>query len=958
MQTMLLVVLFLLAEYILTPNLAQAVPANPLPATLTQPDNTTIELQLKGDEYFHWLQDLDGFTVIRTQNKEYVYARLNTDNELVPTAFAVGSVNPSNAGLKKHALPAKQLLRQLRSSKQPPSASAPSTTAQSAGLVQTSGNMNNLVILVNFSDKIVDYNISDFNDLFNQIGYAADGAAGSVKDFFNEASYNNLNVQSTVVEAVTLDNGYAYYGENDFFEEDKRPREMVEEALAKLQARGFDFSTMDANSDGVVDSLTIIHAGGGEEYSGNDPDYIWSHQWSITSPVYYDNVQLDEYHTVPARRGFDDRSSTWGITRIGVICHEMGHILGLPDLYDYDYDSEGAGDFCLMAGGSWNGSHGSSPAHPSAWCKADLNWLTPTLVTHDNYYTIPAVENDPNVYKLQGNFPANEYFLIENRQPIGFDTKLPGSQMGILIWHVDENQPDNDDQAHYKVDLEEASPTQHLELDSNSGDDADYFRAGNAVTFTDTSTPNNRSYSGASLGIDITDIGPTAQTMQFTVGQPKVVNSFEFSPIETQIVNVPFEVVITAKDISNMTVTDFNSTVDLSAAGTNLSDPNEIQIGTGTSTSQYPISVLYEKRRTQTIYLAAEIDQAGTITDLALYVTEIPARNRNNWTIRMKHTTLTYFQNVNWHDTGWTVVYQNDKSPNSPGWQYYHLTTPFEYNNSDSLMVDFSFDNTAWDTPGGYSNITSTSNHRTVAFKTDSAAYGSPTTWSGTSPRASKEKWIPNIQLKIGEPSQQIIISPTTTGNFIDGVWTGDVTVFEKINNIILTADDSKNHNGDSNAFDVSDCNTPSLNNIAPLPGAVDVPITALLSWTDSSTSCAAAYDVYFGTTNPPATLLCNDANDTSCDPNLNCSTLYYWQVSAENCCDTVTGPVWSFTTESLPADFDSNCTVNHNDLMDLAQSWLTSDPNLDIAPPTPDGIINLKDFTTLSAHWLEKLSE
>ena len=49
-----------------------------------------------------------------------------------------------------------------------------------------------------------------------------------------------------------------------------------------LDASGFDFHTVDGDADGWVDGLTIIHAGGGEENSGNDPNYIWSHAWSLS----------------------------------------------------------------------------------------------------------------------------------------------------------------------------------------------------------------------------------------------------------------------------------------------------------------------------------------------------------------------------------------------------------------------------------------------------------------------------------------------------------------------------------------------------------------------------------------------------------------------------------------------------------------------------------------------------
>lgn len=490
---------------------AMGVPACPAGAKVMQPDGTTITIFLKGDEHAHWNESEDGYLITKNKkSKEWVYITEEA-GAAAASRHVVGKADPA-------AIVASRPNKTRSSTTINHSRAEVSTAAPLPDFTLLTGTMYNLVVLVNFSDLAVAYSQQSYDDLFNEIGYTDDGAVGSVKDYYHEISYNALTVQSTVVEAVTLDYGYAYYGANDAYGYDVRPREMVQQALAKLETRGFDFNTVDGDSDGWVDGLAIIHAGGGEEYAGNDEDYIWSHQWALSSTVTYDGVSMQVYHTEPARRGWDDYPSTYGITRIGVICHESGHFLGLPDLYDYDYDSEGAGTFCLMAGGSWNGDNGTSPAHMSAWCKSSLGWVSPTVISSDGAYLLGQVETNSQILKLQGGFSSDEYFLVENRQGVGFDSGLPGSQRGVLIWHVDESQPDNDDQTHYKVDLEEASGTQHLELNQNAGEDSDYYRAGNATTFTESTTPNNLSYSSQALGINITNVGTTGASMTVTIG--------------------------------------------------------------------------------------------------------------------------------------------------------------------------------------------------------------------------------------------------------------------------------------------------------------------------------------------------------------------------------------------------------------------------------------------------------
>ena len=113
--------------------------------------------------------------------------------------------------------------------------------------------------------------------------------------------------------------------------------------------------------------------------------------------------------------------------KLGVTAHELGHLVfGWPDLYDTDNTSEGIGNWCLMASGSW-GLGGDRPMHPSAWCKSTQGWVNVVAPTTNADVTINDVKTGRTAYRLwKDGGGGNEYFLVENRQQAGYDASLPG----------------------------------------------------------------------------------------------------------------------------------------------------------------------------------------------------------------------------------------------------------------------------------------------------------------------------------------------------------------------------------------------------------------------------------------------------------------------------------------------------------------------------------------------------
>jgi hypothetical protein len=168
-------------------------------------------------------------------------------------------------------------------------------------------------------------------------------------------------------------------------------------------------------------------------------------------------VRIADYVILPA---VDPQSC--GPMHIGVLAHETGHALGLPDLYDYDGSTQGIGAWGLMGTGSHSARY--SPAHLSAWEKEQLGWVRVTWLRNNNAISLPPVERDPEIYRYDLPSGTGEYVLLENRQRVGSDKRLPGH--GLLAWRVDPERGElgawNSDERKPAVTLIEADGRRDL----------------------------------------------------------------------------------------------------------------------------------------------------------------------------------------------------------------------------------------------------------------------------------------------------------------------------------------------------------------------------------------------------------------------------------------------------------------------------------------------------------------
>ena len=186
-----------------------------------------------------------------------------------------------------------------------------------------------------------------------------------------------------------------------------------------------------------------------------------------------------------------------------------------------------------------------------------------------------------------------------------------------------------------------------------------------------------------------------------------------------------------------------------------------ITVGTCATTFSYPLHTYYEDSRTQVLYLASELGGAPwTITSLSLNVSQIPGQALDNWNIRMKHTIASSFTSALWECSPWTTVFQASSYPvTSTGWKTFTFPTPFEYNGSDNLIVDFSHNGTDY-TSNGLVCAFSPGGSRSLVYQSDSGA-GDPLTWCGSSPAGALGTQVPQLRLGV-EPTDALRVSPSS----------------------------------------------------------------------------------------------------------------------------------------------------------------------------------------------------
>ena len=470
-----------------------AEPSDPTPRKVIQPNGDTISISLHGDEYGSWYEDTKGDIIALNSDNYWVYISLENGNMIQTNQVVSQTSTPisiNRDSVFKYIIQKREnnYIEQIERSGGHMNSRA--ITGKNAPL-PTTGVQKILTVLVQFTDiKFQDPNgiNQEITKMMNQVNYRHPGQnliTGSLRDFYLEASYNQLTINATVIGPITVSHNRAYYGGNSTSGEDIRPQALAREVMSNI-VNLIDVSQYDNNNDGWVECIHIIYAGKGESESNAPDETIWPHQSNLTTYVNGDGIKMSRYIMTPELYGNYYRG-------VGTICHELGHILGASDFYDRNDDEDGdflgTGKWDLMGGGNWNGDLSAiSPAHPNPYIKTEIfGWTSSVeLLGSNRLYTIRPSEFYNEIYKLSTS-TSGEYYLLENRQ----NKSLCGT--GLLVYHVNagiENVATDKINIKHRQNLYVVDANNHIEKSAMSTPES-YGNINSAyATFRDTLSKN------------------------------------------------------------------------------------------------------------------------------------------------------------------------------------------------------------------------------------------------------------------------------------------------------------------------------------------------------------------------------------------------------------------------------------------------------------------------------------
>lgn len=305
-----------------------------------------------------------------------------------------------------------------------------------------SGNITNLVIFIYFKDETI-----PSNTIINGVTGYFDAEDDSLQDYYSTVSYGIINVNTIYPDTdygfFVYQASYArsYYksitektaAATRYKVESELLNGAVNAADEYFEYAGLD---LDVNNDNYVDCVSFLVSG---TYNSADASswggLLWPHSWNlddITKAAKGTTGKLSDIKVNRYSFNFIETVNT------GLVCHETGHVLGMPDLYHYDRDRD------YIQVGMWDIMHNNhdTPQYPTVYMRdkylkaIGINQIV-DISTSGTFTLKPvssATAEDVVAYRLKINDDESIWFEYRNKDAATYDSGLPGS--GLIVYRT------------------------------------------------------------------------------------------------------------------------------------------------------------------------------------------------------------------------------------------------------------------------------------------------------------------------------------------------------------------------------------------------------------------------------------------------------------------------------------------------------------------------------------------
>jgi len=472
-----------------------------LETTVQQPDGKVLQLFASGDEFYNWLHDENGYTIIQSQTDGYFYYAQSNGDILEPSQHKVLAIDPASIGLKPYLKFSADHIKQRRESMNIPLRDDVRPLSRDL--------MNNLAIYIRFSDQEeFDEPRAFFEQKFNE----TDPEAVSLRNYYTEVSYDQLDLVTNHFPESPMDISISYQDEHprayflpynaatnpqgyQYWEKTEREHQLLADAVNFVADQVPEELNIDRNDDGYVDNVCFIIRGVHSAWA----DLLWAHRWALwNNNVFINGLQVWDYTFQPENQN-----------TVRVLAHEMFHALGAPDLYHYGFDG-------LSPAGPWDVME-SGFVHMGSHMKMKYGgWIDEIpLITESGLYQLnPLYMEDNSCYRINSPNSTSEFFVLEyrKRDMSTFDRNVPGS--GLLIYRINQNFDGNADGPPDEVYVYRKNGT----ITTNGNIIDAYFTLDEERTeINDLTNPSSFLSSGNSGGLNINSIGVAGETISFYV---------------------------------------------------------------------------------------------------------------------------------------------------------------------------------------------------------------------------------------------------------------------------------------------------------------------------------------------------------------------------------------------------------------------------------------------------------